>query len=110
MRYMFIDFPITVTAIPDTADVLTSYDVVGVIGSTYSHQSVAAAHVLGPALVPLVSVYSTSDDLSNKRRFPYFMRTVPPNRSASLTVRHASGSPPVCLSVFLFLLLSLVCG
>nr|KAG5713662.1 hypothetical protein BaRGS_024710 [Batillaria attramentaria] len=61
-------------------DEVTSYDVVGVIGSTRSSQTVGVAYVLGPAQIPLASFYSTSDDLSNKELFPYFLRTVPPDR------------------------------
>nr|KAG5713663.1 hypothetical protein BaRGS_024711 [Batillaria attramentaria] len=59
---------------------MTSYDVVGVIGATTSSQTVGVAYVLGPAQIPQVSFFSTSDDLSNKELFPYFLRTVPPDR------------------------------
>ncbi|KAL8577345.1 hypothetical protein ACOMHN_044851 [Nucella lapillus] len=57
-----------------------SYDVVAVIGATLSSQSVAVAHLLGPARVPMVSFFSTSDQLTNKALFPYFLRTIPPDR------------------------------
>ena len=74
---------LTLAATPNgtSSDVIEPYDVVAVIGSTQSSQSVAVSHVLGPAQVPLVSFFSTSDDLSNKRLFPYFLRTTPPDRS-----------------------------
>ncbi|KAK7506493.1 hypothetical protein BaRGS_00001968 [Batillaria attramentaria] len=52
-------------------DEVTSYDVVGVIGSTRSSQTVGVAYVLGPAQIPLASFYSTSDDLSNKELFQF---------------------------------------
>ncbi|XP_025102405.1 metabotropic glutamate receptor-like [Pomacea canaliculata] len=63
-----------------SSDVTESYDVVAVIGSATSSQSKAVSHLLGPARVPQVSFFSTSDELSDKALFPYFVRTVPPDR------------------------------
>nr|KAG5713661.1 hypothetical protein BaRGS_024709 [Batillaria attramentaria] len=64
----------------DVTDEVEPYDVVGVIGASLSSQTVSVAHLLGPAHIPLVSFFSTSDDFSNKYLFPYFLRTVPPDR------------------------------
>ena len=56
------------------------YDVIGVVGMEYSSFAIAACQVLGPARVPVISYYATSDDLSDKTKFPYFLRVVPPDR------------------------------
>ena len=66
---------------PHDPQVQESYDVVAVIGAIRSASSLAATTVLGPARIPLISFYSTSDDLSNKALYPYFLRVIPPNRS-----------------------------
>ena len=58
----------------------TFYDVVGVIGSESSDASMMIANVLGLFDVPQISSWATSDLLSNKVRYPYFMRMVPPDR------------------------------
>ncbi|XP_014665419.1 PREDICTED: metabotropic glutamate receptor-like [Priapulus caudatus] len=52
-------------------------DVVGVIGEMFSHISVQISHILQLLQIPQVSPFSTSDVLSDKSEFPYFMRTVP---------------------------------
>ncbi|XP_076472596.1 metabotropic glutamate receptor 6-like [Babylonia areolata] len=61
-------------------DSLTPHDVVAAIGAGYSSLSMMAANILAPSHVPLISVFSTSDDLSDTHRFPYFVRVVPPDR------------------------------
>lgn len=57
-----------------------AYGVIGVIGSSRSSQSKAVAQLLSPAQIPLISFFSTSDELSDKTLYPYFLRTVPPDR------------------------------
>ncbi|KAL8592283.1 hypothetical protein ACOMHN_036917 [Nucella lapillus] len=56
------------------------YDVVAVLGSSTSDQSITATWLMGRSQVPMVSVLATSDDLNNPKRFPYFLRVVPPDR------------------------------
>ncbi|XP_038077741.1 metabotropic glutamate receptor 3-like [Patiria miniata] len=53
--------------------------VVGVVGARRSSCSEQAAILLGLYRMPQVSYLSTSDVLSNKNRYPYFMRTVSPD-------------------------------
>lgn len=65
---------------PASQDAVVPYDVIAVIGASHSTQSKAVSHVLGPAKVPLISVFSTSDELSDKSQFPFFLRIVPPDR------------------------------
>lgn len=54
--------------------------VAGVIGTSRSSTSLLAAKVGGVYGVPIVSYYATSDELSDVERFPYFFRTVPPDK------------------------------
>ena len=55
------------------------YDVVGVLGAESSESSMMVAHLLGMFRVPQISALATSDRLSDKQLFPYFLRTVPPD-------------------------------
>ncbi|KAL4235379.1 hypothetical protein ACF0H5_007015 [Mactra antiquata] len=58
----------------------TFYDVVGVIGTYTSQLSIVVANVLNLFQLPQISHTATSDILSDKSRFPYFFRMVPPDR------------------------------
>ncbi|XP_033124435.1 metabotropic glutamate receptor 7-like [Anneissia japonica] len=64
------------TSAPETG----SSDVVSVIGTEWSATTMTAAMMYGIIHLPLVSYFATSDDLTNKNRFPYFLRVVPPDR------------------------------
>lgn len=57
-----------------------AHDVVAVIGADSSPSSAMIANVLGLFAVPQISPSATSNLLSDKTRFPYFMRMVPPDR------------------------------
>ena len=50
--------------------------VVGVVGAQRSASSLLAALLLAQYHIPLVSFLSTSNELSNTLRYPYFLRTV----------------------------------
>ena len=56
------------------------YDVVGVVGPYSSSMSVFVASLLGLFEVPQISYTATSEELSDKDRFPYFSRVAPPNQ------------------------------
>ena len=53
--------------------------IVGVVGAQRSGSSVQAAILLGLYQIPQVSYLSTSDELNNVYRYPYFLRTVGPD-------------------------------
>ncbi|XP_030641189.1 G-protein coupled receptor family C group 6 member A [Chanos chanos] len=54
-----------------------SQRVVAVVGASYSEISIAVARELNLELIPQISYASTATILSDKNRFPAFMRTVP---------------------------------
>ncbi len=56
------------------------YPVVGVIGPQFSKDAVMVAPLLSVANIPVLSPLATSDELSDKARFEYFMRMVPADR------------------------------
>ena len=55
-------------------------NVISVIGTSRSSTSLLAAKVGGIYDVPVISYYATSDELSNSGRFPFFFRSVPPDK------------------------------
>ncbi|KAK6187277.1 hypothetical protein SNE40_005341 [Patella caerulea] len=59
---------------------LRGYDVIGVIGSESSRNTVQMADMLSMFRVPQISYISTSPALSNKLSFPYFSRVVPSDK------------------------------
>ena len=61
-------------------------DVVGIVGPDTSRQAVMVASLLGLFQLPVLSPYATSDELSDKGRFPYFMRMVPPDAYQAVAV------------------------
>ena len=54
--------------------------VAGVIGGSYSSVSIQVANLLRLFKIPQISYASTSAQLSDKTRYEYFVRTVPPDR------------------------------
>lgn len=53
--------------------------VFGVVGGSYSSVSIQVANLLGLFHIPQISPASTAKALSDKSRFKYFARTVPPD-------------------------------
>lgn len=59
---------------------LIFHDVAGVIGPESSSASELVANVLGMFAIPQISPTASSDLLSNKNKYPYFVRMAPPDR------------------------------
>ncbi len=53
------------------------YDVVGVVSGSNSGNTIAAAEILNLFHIPMVGAVSTSEILSNKAKYKYFLRVVP---------------------------------
>ena len=62
------------------------YDVIGVIASYSSKFAVLCSSLLGVSEVPELGWSATSDELSDKTRYPYFSRLVPPDLYQAKTV------------------------
>ncbi|XP_061187927.1 metabotropic glutamate receptor 3-like [Saccostrea echinata] len=58
---------------------VTYENIAGVIGGSYSSVSIQVANLLRLFKLPQISYASTSADLSDKARYDYFSRTVPPD-------------------------------
>jgi Receptor family ligand binding region len=58
---------------------LRSYNVVGVLGPSNSAMSMVVSQFLSTLRIPLLSLYATNNALSDKTKYPYFMRLVPPD-------------------------------
>lgn len=54
-------------------------NVLGVVGPQRSSSSIQATKLLGLYNISIISYLSTSDELSNSVRYPYFYRMVPPD-------------------------------
>ena len=54
--------------------------VIGIVGPGSSAKSIFVTKITRPYQVPIVSYWATSNELSNKARFPFFLRTVPPDQ------------------------------
>ena len=53
---------------------------VGVVGESYSSVTIQVANLLRLFAMPQISPAATSDTLSDKQRYEYFARTVPPDK------------------------------
>jgi hypothetical protein len=66
---------------------ISSKTLAGLITSSSNHV-VAANRVLAPLRIPILSNSATSTMLSNKEKFPYFARTIPPmNKQSDVIAR-----------------------
>ncbi|CAD5119103.1 DgyrCDS7748 [Dimorphilus gyrociliatus] len=66
----------------------TSNQVVGIVGPFSSDQSIPTAGLASQYKIPIVSPFATSEELSDKRRFEYFSRLVPPDSFVTQAMTH----------------------
>ncbi len=59
---------------------------IGIVGTSRSATSLFAAKSSAVYRVPLVSYTATSDELSDTKRFPYFLRTVAPDKFQAIAI------------------------
>ncbi|KAM9354774.1 olfactory receptor CB1 [Pholidichthys leucotaenia] len=57
-----------------------------ILGALYSEVSIAVARLLNVYMVPLLSSTSTSPELSDKLRYPVFLRTIPSDKHQTKAV------------------------
>ncbi len=56
------------------------YYIAALLGPGLSSPAMFVSHYLGQVQMPVMSLFATSDELSDKSRFPYFIRLTPPDR------------------------------
>ncbi|XP_061574151.1 G-protein coupled receptor family C group 6 member A-like isoform X2 [Cololabis saira] len=78
------------TALRATAD-FSQGPVVALVGASYSELSIAVARQLTLEMIPQISYSSTAAILSDKSRFPAFMRTVPNDRHQTAAMASEKG-------------------
>ena len=59
---------------------IVHFDVIGVVGPQSSREAVMVSSLLSLFKIPVLSTSATSDELTDKTRFEYFMRLAPPDR------------------------------
>ncbi len=66
--------------VEDCGRYIRTYPVVGMIGPHNSRAAIMAAPILSLAQIPTLGTYQSSDELSDKSRYEYFLRLVAPDR------------------------------
>jgi len=70
---------VTATENPSNEKGIRPFNVVGIIGPEDSINSVVVSKFIGTFELPVMSTYATANELSDKKKYPFFMRLVPPD-------------------------------
>ncbi|CAG5115821.1 unnamed protein product [Candidula unifasciata] len=62
------------------SNAISHYDVVGVLGPNRSDRSIAIALLYSIARIPIMSYKATTDTLTDKSNYRYFLRVIPPDK------------------------------
>ena len=73
-----VSFPETIH--DDNCNLKPSGNVIGIVGSAFSETSIYLAKTAALFQVPVVSYAASSDELSDKHDYPYFLRTNAPDK------------------------------
>lgn len=68
------------SSLPTNSNAISHYDVVGIIGPNRSDRSIAIALLYSIARIPIISYKATTDTLSDKINYRYFLRVIPPDK------------------------------
>lgn len=64
---------------PDS-NAISHYDVIGVLGPNRSDRSIVISLLYSIARIPIISYKATTDTLTDKSNYRYFMRVIPPDK------------------------------
>lgn len=65
-------------------------NMMGILGLFSSNQAIAVAGISSQLQIPVLSTFATAEELSNKARFEYFTRLVPPDNFITQAIIHFS--------------------
>jgi len=75
-----------ITALRGTCQTVSSSNIVGIVGPTYSREAHLIASFCGNTEIPAISHAATDPDLSDRSRYPAFHRTIAPDNTAAVAI------------------------